>query len=98
MMRTLQNGLHQTRALLNNSETYSYLTAMPTGTTNDPIIFGALGQIETILMSKAQLGSDSIKGLKVRMSNEELRKKGLSDLIRANQSYRILTIGKEIVF
>ena len=78
MMRTLQNELNYARATISDSPTYGQLLALPEGSKNDPIQFGAPGQFDALTITAATAGgADKLKGLFIQLTEQEAKARGI---------------------
>ena len=100
LMRVLQNELTFARGIISDQEDIPILREIPTGSKNDPIIFEAPVQFESLTITAANAGGiDKLDGLFIEMTAGEAQRQGISQsLIPADGSPVILEVGKDITF
>tara|TARA_R100000700_G_scaffold41260_1_gene60988 strand:+ start:6021 stop:8462 length:2442 start_codon:yes stop_codon:yes gene_type:complete len=99
ILRNLQNELSYNRGLVEEKLEIPYLTAMPTGTANDPFLFSGHGQYDTLMILSAKPGGKArLAGKFIRMTKAEAVRQGLGHLVPQGESHVDLKIGDQINF
>jgi len=97
MMRVLQNELSFNRGLLSDSDEIPQLNAIPTGSVNDPFMYGAPGQFEYLTITMANAGNrDALNGRVIRMTASEAQRNGIPQNLWKGKDFVDLEIGKDI--